>query len=175
MWCTRIAGNAGHKKSLKIRHLGTIAQLCWAVSLQLRHVGLSTIGINLLNSIISSTYPRIWWTSAHIGWDCFGSLGHPSNFQRFSRLGSVTAQHSGLWEWASAKPCGIEQRALPIFGRAAITLGIGPPSSLYYFSFLTFPISIFSSLFSSYLYLSLTFQYTDPLRFKVVGDGWTSV
>jgi len=26
----------------------------------------------------------------------------------------------------SAKLCGIEQRAPPIFGRAAITLGIGP-------------------------------------------------
>ena len=30
------------KKSPKIRHLGTITQLCWAISLQLRHV--STIG-----------------------------------------------------------------------------------------------------------------------------------
>jgi len=30
------------QKSLKICHLGTIAQLCWAISLQLRHV--STIG-----------------------------------------------------------------------------------------------------------------------------------
>ena len=28
--------------------------------------------------------------------------------------------------WASAKLCGIEQRAPPIFGRAAIMLGIGP-------------------------------------------------
>jgi len=30
--------------------------------------------------------------------------------------------------WASAKLCGVEQRAPPIFGRAAITLGIGPHS-----------------------------------------------
>ena len=28
------------------------------------------------------------------GWDPFGSLGHPSRFQRVSRLGSVTARHS---------------------------------------------------------------------------------
>ena len=31
--------------------------------------------------------------------------------------------------WASAKLCGIEQRAPPIFGRATIRLGIGPHSS----------------------------------------------
>ena len=31
-----------------------------------------------------------------------------------------------LQPWASAKLCGVEQRAPPIFGRVAITLGIGP-------------------------------------------------
>jgi len=31
-----------------------------------------------------------------------------------------------LQYWASAKLCGVEQRAPPIFGRADITLGIGP-------------------------------------------------
>jgi len=39
---TRLAGNAGRKKSPKNRHLGTIAQLCRAISSQLRH--LLTIG-----------------------------------------------------------------------------------------------------------------------------------
>jgi len=34
--------NTGRKKSPKIRHLRTIAQLCWAISSQLRHI--STIG-----------------------------------------------------------------------------------------------------------------------------------
>ena len=38
MCCRRLAGNAGPKKSPKIRHLGTIAQLCRAISSQLRHV-----------------------------------------------------------------------------------------------------------------------------------------
>jgi len=28
------------------------------------------------------------------GWDLLASLGHPSKFQRISRLGSVTARHS---------------------------------------------------------------------------------
>jgi len=36
---------------------------------------------------------------------------------------------TALEQWASAKICGVQQRAPPIFGRAAITLGIGPHSS----------------------------------------------
>ena len=63
MCCTRLTENTGRKKSPKIRHLATIAQLCRAVSSQLRHI--STIGKNLLNSNISSTCPTIWRTSAH--------------------------------------------------------------------------------------------------------------
>jgi len=39
----------------KIRHLGTIAQICRAMSSQLRHV--STIGKNLLNSNVFPTCP----------------------------------------------------------------------------------------------------------------------
>jgi len=35
MCCTQLAGNAGSKKSPKIGRLGTIAQLCWAISSQL--------------------------------------------------------------------------------------------------------------------------------------------
>jgi len=38
MCCTWLAGNAGSKKSPKIGYLGTITQLCWAISLQLRHI-----------------------------------------------------------------------------------------------------------------------------------------
>jgi len=38
--------NTGRKKSPKIRHLGTIAQLFWAVSSQLSHV--STVGKKLV-------------------------------------------------------------------------------------------------------------------------------
>jgi len=41
--------------SPKIRHLGTIAQLCRAIPSQLRHI--STIRKNLLNSNVSPTRP----------------------------------------------------------------------------------------------------------------------
>ena len=43
--CARLAGNTGRKKVAKNRHLGIIAQLCRAISLQLKHV--STIGKKL--------------------------------------------------------------------------------------------------------------------------------
>jgi len=56
MCCSRLAANTGRKKVAKICHLGTISQLCRAISSQLRHV--STIGKNLLSSNISSTCPH---------------------------------------------------------------------------------------------------------------------
>jgi len=77
------------KHHQKFSHLGTIAQLCRAISSQLRHS--STIGKNSLNSNMSSQYGELWPTS---GWDPFISLGHPSKFQRVSHLGSVTTRHS---------------------------------------------------------------------------------
>jgi len=36
-----------------------------------------------------------------------------------------------LEQWARAKLCGVEHRVPPIFGRATITLGIGPHSSFF--------------------------------------------
>ena len=53
MCCTRLAANAGPKKVVKNRHLGTIAQLRRAISSQLRHYRQSEK--NLLSSNISST------------------------------------------------------------------------------------------------------------------------
>jgi len=77
MCCMRLAENTGLKKSSKISHLGTITQLCRAISLQLRHV--STIGKKLIKQQylphISSQYSKRWPTN---GWDRFGCLGHPT-------------------------------------------------------------------------------------------------
>ena len=63
------------KKSPKIRHLRTIAQLSRAISSQIRH--LSTIGKKLLNSNISPDYLTICWTSPNSGWDWFISFRAP--------------------------------------------------------------------------------------------------
>jgi len=56
MCCVRLAGNAGRKKSSKNHYLGTVAQLCRAMSAQLRHV--STIGKKALNSNASPICPH---------------------------------------------------------------------------------------------------------------------
>jgi len=51
--------------------------------------------------------------------------GTPANFNGFRALAALL--HGTLV--VSAKLCGVKQRVPPIFGRAAITLGIGPHSS----------------------------------------------
>jgi len=74
----------------------------------------------LLNSNISPRmslqYGELWPTSG-----CT-----PANFNG-SRLGSVTARHH--CSNGRQQLCGVVQRAPPIFGRAAITLGIGQHST----------------------------------------------
>jgi len=93
MCCMRLAENTGRKKSPKICHLRTIAQLCRALSLQLRHV--TTIGKKLIKHQYllhtSWQYGELWPIS---GWDRFGSLGYPSKFQRVLRVGFITAPTS---------------------------------------------------------------------------------
>jgi len=84
------------QKSPKIRHLRTMAQICRAVSSQLRHVW--TIGKNVKQQYLPTC---------------------PYNMVNFCPL---TAEIISL-VW------GVEQRAPPIFGMAAIALGIGLHSS----------------------------------------------
>jgi len=60
--------------------------------------------------------------AAEIGWQVWGT---PANFNGF-RVLALQRYCTALQYWASAKLCGVEQRAPPIFGRAAIMLGIGP-------------------------------------------------
>jgi len=99
MCCTRLAENTGRRNDAKNRHLGTIAQLCRAIFLQLRHV--STIGKNLLSSNISSTCPRntvsfgplaaeivsvVWGTAANVnGFRVLAALLHGTQVVRVSR------------------------------------------------------------------------------------------
>jgi len=86
--CTRLAEKHRTQKYPKIRHLRTIAQLCWAISSELRHT--STIRKKLLNSSISSTCPHNIVNSgpltAEIGWRAWGT---PANFNGFRVLASL--------------------------------------------------------------------------------------
>jgi len=74
---------------------------------------------------VSDLHPKFALRPHHV-WK-YGS--HPIS------TGFTSWQHycMALDYWASAKVCGAEQqRTPPIFGRAAITLGIGPHSSLIF-------------------------------------------
>ena len=129
------AENTGRKKSSGICHLGTIAQLYWAISLQVRYV--STVGKKLVKQqYLLHIFPKYDELRPTSGWDWSGSLGHPrvisTGFASWQRYCTLCQQ------WASTKLCSVEQRVPHIFGRAAITLGIGPHSS--FFPMLAYPV-----------------------------------
>jgi len=88
MCCTRLAGNAGRKKSPKIRHLRTIAQLCRAISSELKHI--LTIGEKFLDSNVSPTCAHnmvnFGPVTAEICWRVWGT---PANFNEFRVLASL--------------------------------------------------------------------------------------
>jgi len=86
-------GNAGPKKSPKIRYLSTIAQLYPTICSQLRHV--STIGKELIKQQCIPTCPHSMVNFGPLAAEIVSIvLGHPSKFQRVSHLGNVTARHS---------------------------------------------------------------------------------
>ena len=72
----------------KNRHFGTIAQLCRAISSELRHV--STIGKKLLNSNTSSTCPdnmvNFRLLTAEICWRVWGTLANFNGFRVLAAL-----------------------------------------------------------------------------------------
>ena len=66
---------------------------------------------------------------------CWRVWGTPENFNGFRVLAALL--HGTLVVGVRRQPnCGVEQRAPPVFGKAAITLGIGPH---FYSSFFTSP------------------------------------
>jgi len=88
MCCTRLAANTGRKNIAKNRYLGTIAQLCRAMSSQQRHV--STIRKNLLSSNMSSIRPHnivnFGPLAPEIGLPVWGT---PANFNGFRVLAAL--------------------------------------------------------------------------------------
>jgi len=76
----------------KNRHLCTIAQLCRAISSQLRHA--SRIRKQFLNSNTSSACPHNMVNVGPLTAEIGSEFGDPCKFQRVSRLGRVTARHS---------------------------------------------------------------------------------
>jgi len=74
------------------------------------------------------------------GWYQCGSFGAPQVIS--TGFASWQRYCTALQYWTSAKLCGVEQRAPPIFGRAAITLVIGSHSSLQKYFVLLFSFLI---------------------------------
>ena len=88
MRCTGLARNTGPKKSPKIGHLGTTAQLCQAISSQLRDV--STIGKIVLNSNIAFTCPHNMVNFRPLTAEIHsGVWGTPANFNGFRVLAAL--------------------------------------------------------------------------------------
>jgi len=91
---TRLAENTERKKSPKIRHLGTIAQLCRAISLQLKHV--STIRKKLSSSNISQTSPHnmanFSLLTAEISLPVWGTIANFNGFRVLAALLHGTLQ-----------------------------------------------------------------------------------
>jgi len=89
MCCTQLAENMGCKK-IPMGARCTIAQLCWAISSQLRHISTTWKKLVKQQYLIdmSSHYGELQPTN---GWDRLASLGHPSKFQPVLRLGFSTA------------------------------------------------------------------------------------
>jgi len=76
------------QKSPKNRYLRTIAQLCRAISSQLRHA--LTIGKKLLNNNISSTCPHNMVNCGPLAAEiCWRVLGTPANFNGFRVLAAL--------------------------------------------------------------------------------------
>jgi len=107
MCCTRLAANTGRKKSSTICHLGAFAQLCWAISLQLRCV--LTIGKkNLLSSNISSTCPHNMVNFGPLAAEISPVVwGNPANFSGFRVL-------SALLQWLRATEANQTARCLAV-------------------------------------------------------------
>jgi len=93
MCCKRLAENTKRKNEAKNRHLRTIAQICWDISLQLRHV--SAFGKKLVKQqYVLHMYPQYCELRPINCWDLLASLGHPSKFWWVSHLAFVSAATS---------------------------------------------------------------------------------
>jgi len=88
LWSPCVAHGSLEIQDAKIRHLRTIAQLCRAISLQLRHI--LTIGRNVLNSNISPTCPYNMVNFGPLA-AVISSLvwGTPANFNGFHVLAAL--------------------------------------------------------------------------------------
>ena len=88
MCCTRLAENTGRKKVAKKRHLDTIAEICCAISSQLRHI--LTVRKNVLSSNMSSRCPHNMVNFGVLTAEIVSLVwGTPANFNGFCVLAAL--------------------------------------------------------------------------------------
>ena len=75
MCCARLARNAGRKKNRQKFAMGTIVQLCRAISSQVRHI--LTIGKPVKQQYLPHMFPQYGELPSTNGWDLLASLGYP--------------------------------------------------------------------------------------------------
>jgi len=125
MCCVWLAKNTGRKKSPSGHRRTTLSDRIFATKACIDNQKKS-----LLSSNISSTCPQNMVNfgplTAEIG---LGVWGTPANFNRVSRLGSVTARHSSIGRQPNFAALN-RGRHLYSAGRPSVTLGIGPHSGL---------------------------------------------
>jgi len=115
MCCTRLA----EIQDAENRHLGTIAQLCRAISSQLRHV--STIG---KKTNTSSTCPHSMVNFGPVtAENCWRVWGTPANFNGFRVLAALL---HGTPEVSVSETLRRWTEGATYIRQGAITLGIGP-------------------------------------------------
>ena len=116
MCCTRLAANTGRKKSRQKSPSGHNRTTLTGYILATK-ARIDNQKKNLLSSNISSRCPHNMVNFGLLAAEIVSLVwGTPANFNGF---GSVTARHSSSGRQPN---CGIQQRASPIFGRAAIRL-----------------------------------------------------
>ena len=123
--CSGLAANTGCKKSSKNRHLGTIPQLCRAVSSQLRHI--SIIGKKWLTTNISPTCSHnVVDVSPLTAEICWRDLGIPANFNGFRVLVSLLHRNRSA-EVSKTLP---DVWPSPGLVHYIYTLGVLPPNGI---------------------------------------------
>ena len=86
--CARLTENTGRKKSPKSRHLGTIPQLCPAISSQRRHI--STIGNKHVKQQYLLTCPHNMVNFGRLAAEIISLVwGIPANFNGFRVLAAL--------------------------------------------------------------------------------------
>ena len=95
MCCTRLAENIGHKnyakKSPYAHHRTTLSGYIFATKAYIDNQKK-----NVKQQYVLHMSPQYGELRPINSWDLLASLGHPSKFQRVSRVASVTARHSSI-------------------------------------------------------------------------------